>query len=75
MSFFAFMVWFGLMYLERAQYQMTPTTQISMSWVYAAMPVGGLLLMLHFALVLPGYLRSRSFASDDHFDANASASL
>jgi TRAP-type transport system small permease protein len=75
MSFFGFMVWFGLVYLERVQYQMTPTTQISMSWVYAAMPVGGLLLMLHFALVLPGYLRSRSFASDDHFDANASASL
>ncbi len=75
MAFFGFMVWFGLGYVERAQYQMTPTTQISMSWVYAAIPVGGVLLMLHFALVLPGYLRARRFAADDHFDANASASL
>ena len=74
-AFFAFMVWFGVLYVERAQFQMTPTTQISMGWVYAAMPVGGLLLMLHFALVLKPYLRTRSFAADAHFDANASASL
>jgi TRAP-type C4-dicarboxylate transport system permease small subunit len=74
-AFFGFMVWFGLLYVERAQFQMTPTTQISMGWVYAAIPVGGLLLALHLALVLRGYLQSRNFASDDHFDANASASL
>ena len=74
-AFFAFMVWFGVLYVERAQFQMTPTTQISMGWVYAAMPVGGLLLMLHYALVLKPYLRTRSFAADAHFDANASASL
>jgi TRAP-type C4-dicarboxylate transport system permease small subunit len=74
-AFFGFMVWFGVLYVQRAQFQMTPTTQISMGWVYAAMPVGGLLLMLHFALVLKPYLRARSFAADAHFDANASASL
>lgn len=74
-AFFGFMVWFGVLYVERAQFQMTPTTQVSMAWVYAAIPVGGLLLAMHFALVLRGYLQSRSFASDDHFDANASASL
>lgn len=74
-GFFGFMVWFGVLYVERAQFQMTPTTQIPMSWIYAAMPVGGLLLALHFALVLRGYLGRREFAADDHFDANASASL
>lgn len=74
-SFFGFMVWFGVLYVQRAQFQMTPTTQISMAWVYAAIPVGGLLLALHLALVLRGYLTSRTFASDAHFDANASASL
>ncbi|MBQ0931822.1 TRAP transporter small permease [Ideonella sp. 4Y16] len=74
-AFFGFMVWFGLLYVERAQYQMTPTTQISMSWVYAAIPVGGLLLALHLALVLRGYVGERRMAADDHFDANASASL
>jgi TRAP-type transport system small permease protein len=74
-GFFGFMVWFGVMYVERAQFQMTPTTQVSMGWVYAAMPVGGVLLVLHLALVLKGYLKHRSFAADGHFDANASASL
>ncbi len=74
-AFFGFMVWSGVLYVERAQFQMTPTTQVSMGWVYAAMPVGGLLLMLHLALVLKPYLRTRSFAADAHFDANASASL
>lgn len=74
-GFFAFMVWGGALYLERAQFQMTPTTQISMAWVYAAMPVGGLLLILHFFFVLRGYLAERRFAEDAHFDANASASL
>lgn len=74
-AFFGFMVWFGVIYVERVQFQMTPTTQVSMSWVYAAMPVGGLLLMLHLALIVKPYLRERSFAADGHFDANASASL
>ena len=74
-GFFGFMVWGGALYLERAQFQMTPTTQISMAWVYAAMPVGGLLLILHFFFVLRGYLSDRRFAEDAHFDANASASL
>lgn len=74
-GFFGFMVWFGVLYVQRAQFQMTPTTQVSMGWVYAAMPVGGVLLLAHLVLVLKGYLGSRRFAADDHFDANASASL
>lgn len=74
-AFFAFIAWYGVLYVERAQYQMTPTTQISMSWVYAAMPVGGLLLLVHWLLIVRGYIRDRGFAADAHFDANASASL
>lgn len=74
-AFFIFMVGYGVLYVARAQYQMTPTTQISMGWVYAAMPVGGLLLIAHWAPVVRGYLRERVFAADAHFDANASASL
>ncbi|MGB4059696.1 MAG: TRAP transporter small permease [Burkholderiaceae bacterium] len=74
-GFFACMVWFGALYVERSQFQMTPTTQISMGWVYAAIPVGGALLAVHFALILKPYLAERRFAGDEHFDANASASL
>jgi TRAP-type C4-dicarboxylate transport system permease small subunit len=74
-GFFVFILYAGLNYVERAQYQMTPTTQISMAWVYGAMPVGGLLLLAHWLLVVRDYVLTRSFASDAHFDANASASL
>ena len=40
-----------------------------------AMPIGGLLLIAHWLLVVRDYIRARRFAGDDHFDANASASL
>ncbi len=73
--FFVFMVVWGAMYVDRAQYQTTAATQISFGWIYAAMPVGGLLLLAHGVFIVRGYLRERKFAADEHFDANASASL
>lgn len=75
LGFFVFMIWYGLLYMERTQYQTTAATQISFAWVYAAMPVGGALLIVHWLFVLRRYLAARQFASDAHFDANASASL
>ena len=39
------------------------------------MPIGGVLLVIHFLLIVKGYVLDRQFASDDHFDATASASL
>jgi TRAP-type transport system small permease protein len=56
-------------------HQLTPTTQISMAWIYAAIPVGAALLLLHWALVVRRYVMVREFPADPHFDANASASL
>ena len=75
LGFFGFMIWFGTLYVMRAQYQTTAATQISFAWIYAAMPVGGVLLVVHWLLILRDYLTTRTFASDEHFDANASASL
>jgi TRAP-type C4-dicarboxylate transport system permease small subunit len=74
-GFFIFIIWYGLIYVDRVQYQMTPTTQVSMSWVYGAMPAGGVLLLLHWLLIVRDYVLTRTFASDSHFDATASASL
>ena len=74
-AFFGFMVWYGFLYLQRTQYQLTAATQISFAWIYASMLVGGVLLALHFLLIVRGYVLKREFASDAHFDANASASL
>ena len=75
LGFFVFMIWYGLIYVSRTQYQTTAATQISFGYIYAAMPLGGLLLILHFLLVLRDYVIDRRFASDAHFDAQASASL
>lgn len=74
-GFFGFMVWYGWLYMERTMFQTTAVTQIPFAWIYAAMPIGGLLLIVHFLLVVRGYVLRREFASDAHFDANASASL
>ena len=74
-GFFVFMVWMGVLYMQRTQFQTTAATQISFAYIYAAMPVGGVLLLLHWFFILRGYLRERVFAADGHFDANASASL
>jgi TRAP-type transport system small permease protein len=74
-GFFVFMIWYGVLYAERTRFQTTAATQISFAYVYAAMPIGGALLVVHWLLILRGYLRERAFAADAHFDANASASL
>ena len=74
-AFFGFMIWYGWLYMQRTQFQLTAATQISFAWIYAAMLAGGALLVVHFLFIVRDYVRDRSFAADAHFDANASASL
>ena len=75
LGFFVFFVWFGIDYMDRTQYQQTPATQISFAYIYAALPVGAALTIIHWLLIMRNYILRRDFASDEHFDANASASL
>ena len=72
---FVFMVWYGVLYMQRTQFQTTAATQISFAYIYAAMPVGGVLLLAHWLLIVRGFVRERAFAADAHFDAQAAASL
>ena len=74
-AFFGFMVWYGWLYMERTMFQLTAVTQIPFAYIYSAMLFGGVLLVVHWLLVVRGYVMRREFASDAHFDANASASL
>lgn len=74
-AFFGFMVWYGWLYMERTMFQLTAVTQIPFAYIYSAMLIGGVLLIVHWLLVVRGYVLRREFAADDHFDANASASL
>ena len=74
-GFFGFMVWYGWLYMQRTMFQLTAVTQIPFAYIYSAMMIGGILLIVHFLLVVKGYVTDRKFASDAHFDATASASL
>ena len=74
-AFAGIMIWYGWLYMERAMFQLTAVTQIPFAYIYAAMPVGGVLLVVHMLLILRGYIFERAFATDAHFDAMASASL
>lgn len=74
-AFFGFMVWYGWLYMQRTMFQLTAVTQIPFAYIYSAMLIGGVLLIVHFLLVVRGYVKNRTFASDAHFDATASASL
>jgi len=46
-AFYAIMVWLGIQILERVQLQVSAGMGISMSWPYAAIPIGGCLLILN----------------------------
>lgn len=74
-AFFGFMIWYGWLYMGRTMFQMTAATQVPFAYIYAAMPVGGVLLVVHWLLIVRSYVLHRQFAVDAHFDATASASL
>lgn len=74
-AFCVFAIWFGIQYMDRTQYQITPATQISFAWVYLALPLGMGMTLIHWLLIVHSYIARREFASDAHFDATASASL
>jgi TRAP-type transport system small permease protein len=74
-AFFGFMIWYGWIYMQRTMFQLTAATQIPFGYIYAAMPVGGALLIVHWLLIVRSYVLRREFAADAHVDATASASL
>ena len=74
-ALFVFFTWYGLEYMDRTQYQQTPATQISIAIIYAGLPLGAAMTLIHLFFIMKGYVFERKFASDAQFDATASASL
>ncbi|MGY6632400.1 MAG: TRAP transporter small permease [Alkalilacustris sp.] len=68
MAFFAYMVWVGWDYMQRARFQRTPALRLSFSHVYAAMPIGFALLMVHLALVAPRFVTAGRTAEEEARD-------
>jgi TRAP-type transport system small permease protein len=64
------MVQMGLVYMGRSQFQMTASTQIPFSYVYAAVPVGGALLVWSAIATGLNYVSKRKFEVDSTSDAH-----
>ena len=59
--FFGFMVHVGLQYAQRMQYQVTPALRLPFLYVYAAMPVGFSLLIVHLLLIARPLIMAGSY--------------
>lgn len=63
--FFAFMVYVGLDYMERTRFQKTPALRLSFWYIYAAMPVGFSLLIVHMLLIAKPYILAGHYKQSD----------
>ena len=61
LGFFAFMVHVGWQYAQRMQYQVTPALRLPFLYVYAAMPVGFSLLMVHLLLIARPFIEAGNY--------------
>jgi TRAP-type C4-dicarboxylate transport system permease small subunit len=71
LGFFGFMLWIGVRYASLTWSQTTPVLQIPVGIVYAAMPVGFGLLIVHLLLMAESWVRRRQVLVDTDFDPEA----
>jgi TRAP-type C4-dicarboxylate transport system permease small subunit len=49
--FLTVLAWQGIALVSRTVFQVSPTLQIHMRWVYVAIPIGSLLMLFHLLLI------------------------
>lgn len=69
------MIYFSIKYTMVMRFQTTPATGISFAWIYAALPVGFTLLLVHLGFMVRRYVTDGSFHESPEMDAEAAASL
>ena len=69
--FFGFMVQVGWQYAQRMQYQVTPALRLPFLYVYAAMPVGFGLLIVHLLLIAPRLVLAGEYKPLEFSDVDA----
>lgn len=74
-AFCVVMVYNSVAYTRIMRFQTTPATGISFAYVYAAIPVGFSLMLVHLAFVARTYVRGGKFLESDEMDAESAASL
>lgn len=73
--FFSVMAWQGALYTSVMRFQTTAATGISFGWVYLAMPLGFVLLIVHLLLVARRYVLERRAIESDEIDAESAATI
>lgn len=73
LAFFGAMIWFGLDYMNRTRFQLTPATRIPFRYVYAAMPVGFALLIVHLLFIARSYVEALGFREIEGDGAQAAS--
>jgi TRAP-type C4-dicarboxylate transport system permease small subunit len=74
-AFFLVEMYFSVLYVWATRFQTTAATGIPIAWIYAAMPVGFLLLFVHLLFIVRGYIGQGQYISSDEMDAESAASL
>ncbi len=64
------MVYVGWQYMDRTKFQKTPALRLSFRYIYAAMPVGFSLLIVHLLLIAKPFILAGHYKkSDGEIDA------
>ena len=74
-AFALVMTYSSILYVWATRFQTTAATDIPMSWVYSAMPVGFFLTFIHLLFIARGYVTQGAYAESAEMDADAAASL
>jgi TRAP-type C4-dicarboxylate transport system permease small subunit len=69
LMFFLTVVWAGASYVELGLYQTSPSLGIPRGYAYLALPVGGVLMILHLLAIARRYIATNTFAADDDLDS------
>ena len=73
--FFVAMAYYSALYCWATRFQTTAATDISVGWIYLAMPIGFVLMLVHLLCIARGYVAEGRFVASDEMDADAAASL
>ena len=73
--FFIFMAVASSDYVWRTRFQSTAATDISISFIYAAMPVGFVLMLVHLLFIARHYIADGSYKESEDIDSESAASL
>ena len=74
-AFFIFMAVASSDYVWRTRFQSTAATDIPISFIYAAMPVGFVLMLVHLLLIARQYIVAGEYVHSEDIDSEAAGSL